>query len=527
MPPPARPLEIAGAAARLNRGFLDALRRFARAAGPAIEQLQRRFQAGLGRRGMGEREAAAIAAVTPGALAAHLQQGRDGAALMEEIQYRGRRLAKLGLLPAEVSAALRCYDRLLGRWLRRLETRRPGRFDGPLGQLSFLVLLNLNEAYFRVREAESRAFFDLFRAEAEGGPESVLLERFLSVLAEYAGAREARVFLRDGPPDGQRAPWVAGRLGEAVCFNPAASDHPLMEPAWRRWCRTCWSIPLRPGGALRGVIQLGFPKEYEWLPRERELMLAASEMCSQAYERARLLDDLARGREQIRQLAAHMIEVEEAERRRISRELHDEAGQSLLCMRLQLEMIEQGLPPGAAAIRHRLAGVRELAENTIVEIRRLIAALSPSILERLGLASALRQLGAQFLRLYPCRFKLKIPPRLELPRNVEIVVYRLAQEILSNTAKYSSASNVNLSFEVADGILRMHAEDDGAGFDYESACAKQDCYGLAGLRERVALLGGNMQLDSVVRKPGRARRRKGGQSAGGTRIRIELPLAGA
>lgn len=496
--------------------------RFSRAIAPVVEDLQRRFQKELLRRGLDERESAALAAVTHGALAIHLCRGGDLAGFLEEIQYRGMRLAKMGLLPAEVSSALRRYDALLARRLRLLDPARFRRFEGPIGQFSFLVLLILNEAYYLVRESESRAFFELFRAETEGGPPGEMLSRFLGILAEYAGAREARVFLFEDDRAGEES-----GLHHAACFNPAVSEYPLMESGWRPWCRTCWSIPLRSDAALLGVIQLGFPKEYEWLPRERELMLAASERCGKALERARLLEDLARGREQIRQLAAHMIEVEESERSRISRELHDEAGQSLLYMRLQLEMIEQGLPPGSAALRARLAAVREIAENTIVEIRRLIAALSPSILDRMGLAAALRQLGARFLQLYPCRLRLKLPRRMALPRKVEIVVYRLAQEILNNIAKYSSASNVNLSVEVADGMLRMHAEDDGNGFDYQSACAKKDCFGLAGIRERVALLGGRMQLNSTMRKRGVARRRKAGRGPGGTQIFIELPLAGS
>ena len=81
-------------------------------------------------------------------------------------------------------------------------------------------------------------------------------------------------------------------------------------------------------------MQFGFSKPYEWLPREQELLAAAAERCLMAAEKARLMEDLAAREEQVRQLAEHMLHVEEMERRRISRELHDEAGQSLLCIRL-------------------------------------------------------------------------------------------------------------------------------------------------------------------------------------------------
>ena len=95
-------------------------------------------------------------------------------------------------------------------------------------------------------------------------------------------------------------------------------------------------------------MQFGFSKTYEWLPREQELLAAAAERCLMAAEKQRLMEDLAQREEQVRRLAEHMLHVEEMERRRISRELHDEAGQSLLCIRLQMELMEQALPEAKA-----------------------------------------------------------------------------------------------------------------------------------------------------------------------------------
>lgn len=273
------------------------------------------------------------------------------------------------------------------------------------------------------------------------------------------------------------------------------------------------------------------------------MLLAAGERCWMAAEKARLMDDLARREEQVRRLAEHMVEVEEAERRRISRELHDEAGQSLLCVRLQMEMLEQDLPVEAAGIRHRLSSLREMTEHTIIEIRRLIAALSPAILEQMGLAAALRQLVGRFRGIHSAQVHLDLPRRLDLPKKVEQIVYRLVQEIFNNIAKYSLASSVNLSLETADGRLRLKVEDDGVGFDVDEAFSRSNCFGLSGLRERVALLGGLLELKSLRRRSGDGRgsediailgrmgeaiqHGEGGQigeNRPGTAIRIELPL---
>ena len=161
----------------------------------------------------------------------------------------------------------------------------------------------------------------------------------------------------------------------------------LLEPAWKDQFQTVWSIPLAAGGRTAGVMQFGFSKSYEWLPREQELLAAAAERCLMAAEKARLMEDLAAREEQVRQLAEHMLHVEEMERRRISRELHDEAGQSLLCIRLQMELLEQAMPSEHAEWIGKLQEARDLTERTILEMRRLIAALSPAVLEQLGLGS--------------------------------------------------------------------------------------------------------------------------------------------
>src|SRR6202158_4522217 len=181
-------------------------------------------------------------------------------------------------------------------------------------------------------------------------------------------------------------------------------------------------------------MQFGFAKSYEWLPREQELLAAAAERCLMAAEKAKLMEDLAASEEQIRQLAEHMLHVEEMERRRISRELHDEAGQSLLCIRLQMELLENSIPPTPEHSEwiSKLKEARDLTERTILEMRRLIAALSPAVLEQLGLGAALRQLVNRFQRLQTCRVKLQLSKMGMLPQQLEIISYRLVQECFNN-----------------------------------------------------------------------------------------------
>jgi signal transduction histidine kinase len=292
----------------------------------------------------------------------------------------------------------------------------------------------------------------------------------------------------------------------------------VLDRGWAKTYEVVWSIPLLMDGEHLGVMQFAFDRQVEWLPRDEDFLTAAGERCLVAAEKQRLVEHLAAREQQIRDLAERMLHVEEEERRRISRELHDEAGQSLVCIRLQIEMLEQSLPEDAAEWRSKLAEARDLTEKTILDMRRLIADLSPAVLEQLGLGAALRQLVTRFRRSYPCQVNLKIGNFDGLPKKLEIIVYRLVQECCTNIAKHSSATRVNILVSSADGVLRLQVRDNGVGFKMAD---RKESFGLSGIRERVALLGGKFEAVSYPRNGGdtnKARRT-------GTEIRIELPIA--
>jgi signal transduction histidine kinase len=154
--------------------------------------------------------------------------------------------------------------------------------------------------------------------------------------------------------------------------------------------------------------------------------------------------------------------------------------------------------------------MRELTEHTIIEIRRIIAALSPAVLEHLGLAAALRQLTNRFRSLYPGRVRLQISASLpRLSRETETTAYRLVQECYHNIAKHSKAATVNISLRSTDELLRLSVNDDGIGFETGKAPGRNST-GLTGMQERVALLGGRFQIRSRLHY--------------GTTIRADLPL---
>jgi signal transduction histidine kinase len=186
-----------------------------------------------------------------------------------------------------------------------------------------------------------------------------------------------------------------------------------------------------------------------------------------------------------------------------------------------MELLEHSMPGENAEWLARLREAREMTEHTILEMRRLIAALSPAVLEQLGLGAALRQLVNRFRRLHPCRVKLHLSRLGPIPQKTEIILYRLVQECCNNVGKHSSATNVNISASSADGLVRLTVEDDGIGFNVDEALARRDSFGLAGMRERVALLGGRFEVKSW---PSAANGAGGKRTNKGTRISITLPL---
>lgn len=394
--------------------------------------------------------------------------------LLEQTQYNSRRLAKLGI-PAETVVA---------------ELARQGRPQADLLQIALVI----NRSYAEVRESEVLVLEELFQAEHASSDLSGTLSRFRDALQRYARATRAQIHFPIELPAPLRKP---------LCFRTKPRDRRVLEPSWK--VATCWSVPL----GSRGVIQLGFDRDYPWLHRERELLGIAAQRCLAAAEKARLVEELRRREEEVRRLARHVVEVEEMERRRISRDLHDEAGQSLLCIRLNLETLERAVSGEAQA---RLRETRELTERTVNEIRRLLSALNPEALEKLGLGAAIRQIAQRLRGVVDIETIVKVGPLPEIPARVQLVAYRLAQECIQNAARHSQAKKLTVLVNHADGFLKARIEDDGRGLNPDEDARKSGSFGLAGMRERAELLGGSFQIISPVRR-GR-----------GTAVLFELPI---
>jgi signal transduction histidine kinase len=202
------------------------------------------------------------------------------------------------------------------------------------------------------------------------------------------------------------------------------------------------------------------------------------------------------------------------ERNRLAREIHDTLAQGLTALTLQLEMADALLDDAPERARGSIQRALQLARANLQEARRSVLDLRAAPLEGLSLPEALEQLAEEFARDHgvPCATTIQ-GLQGRLPARLETGLYRLAQEALANAAKHARPSRVGVRLEQRGGLLELVVEDDGVGFDPDLpvGAGPHGGFGLAGMRERAALLGGQLALDSA---PGR-----------GTRVVVRVPVA--
>lgn len=226
-------------------------------------------------------------------------------------------------------------------------------------------------------------------------------------------------------------------------------------------------------------------------------------------ERTRELEEARVAQEE---LLRKVISAQEEERKRIARELHDETSQALAALTMALDAtLASGDEEQKKA---KLAGMKVLALQTLEGVHRMIFDLRPSLLDDLGLLPALRWYAESRLSPLGVKVHLEIPEAdRRLPPQMETVLFRIAQEAITNICKHAHASNAMISVEFQDSHLLMEIEDDGQGFDVAEMSRAQDItrgLGLVGMRERTALLGGSATIQSEL--------------GSGTRVAIWVPL---
>ncbi|MDH7487702.1 MAG: PAS domain-containing protein [Anaerolineae bacterium] len=316
------------------------------------------------------------------------------------------------------------------------------------------------------------------------------------------------------PLDGERGITVAvARSGQPITLPDVSQDPRYVNGGTATRSELC--VPLKVAGRVIGVLNAESEHLDAFGPGDRQLMEALADATAIALENARLLEAVTTHREELQRLSAQLMHAQEEERKHISQELHDEIGQSLTAIRINVATMKEQLPAEASpTVREQLEETLMLADETLERVREMSRSLRPSMLDDVGLPFALRWHVNRYARRVDLEVALEMVGLEErLPPEVETVLYRLVQEALNNIAKHAQASQVHIRLERHNGTVYASIEDNGRGFDMQSLARRKPAergIGLLGMRERVASVGGRFRIHS---SPGQ-----------GTRVSAEIPL---
>ena len=273
-------------------------------------------------------------------------------------------------------------------------------------------------------------------------------------------------------------------------------------------------VPIYLFGRLQGVIcheHVGPIRR--WTEDEQMFAVAVSNLVALAYEqgeRRRAEEQLQQSQDRLRSLTARLESVREDERIRIAREIHDELGQALTGVKLELSLLRDQMPEGRPALLATLESISKLVDTTIQSVRRIATELRPVVLDQLGLIPAIEWQAREFQSRAGIQCTLDIYLRsVSLSQVGSTAMFRIFQEILTNVARHARASAVNITLQEQAGTLVLEVRDNGRGVS-DAELADPKSLGLVGMRERALLLGGETTINGT---PGK-----------GTTVKVRIPL---
>ena len=456
----------------------------------------------------------------------------DFASFYESLQHFGKRLAKLKVSARAVARSLQIYQDLIDSYLERIfPPDQLPQVMAAMETLSWASYVAVSAAYADAQKIEAETLLSVLDAELSAGNLNALLERVLEIATHTFNANLGLILLKDadqqllrvqaqvGFPDALDGLSSETPIGEGFAGKIALTGEPAILPDLRTFsdilgpflqgrAKALWGVPLKSNDVVIGVLVIGFSRPYDWLPTERDLLRAVADRSALAIDRAGMTDALRERETRIAELSGHLLRVQEEERKRISRELHDETGQGLMVIRLYLGMLESSV--SARNARLKIRETLEVVDRTIEGIRRIIGRLSPLVLQELGLIAAVRKEAKDLAKNAGVKARVTVSPDFgRLPPALETAIYRIVQEALHNVAKHASATTVTIDLKQEGELVKLAVEDDGVGILSKPKAARQT-FGLTGMRERMANVGGKMRVSSTRGK--------------GTRIEVSAPV---
>lgn len=349
---------------------------------------------------------------------------------------------------------------------------------------------------------------------------TALLARPLTLPAVRGSALYLRETGRFERGAGQIADWtgrppedrVAAALQVTISTGrpQVTDDRPLIPGERRDAIAYVAVLPVFTGTEASGALVLTGDARDPFTALDDDFLQALGRQVGAALANADLHERLQARTVELAHLSARMLEQHEEERRRLSRELHDETAQVFSAVKMELELLRGQVPDIAAPRLERLLG---LVDKGIRGIRSVVNDLRPSLLDDLGLLPALRSLVADFSERSAIRITLDAPPGLPpLSKDAELAVFRALQEALSNVVRHANAKAVSVQIAVRGRALALVVADDGSGpHTTDTALLEREGHmGLTGMRERLAALGGSVRFE--------------GQPGAGARVEVQVPL---
>ena len=346
-----------------------------------------------------------------------------------------------------------------------------------------------------------------------GGRESDVLARLLERPLTLPGVRGSAVVLTDGGParfaagTGLCATWAGSEPRGAAALalaraveegRPALARDELRSKGREDSYSYATALPILQGAKVTGAMLIVGDARDPFAALDDRFLVALGQQVGAALESADLYRRLAERTHEFERLAARMVQQHETERRRLSRELHDETGQVFSAVRLKLGVLQEEAP---AEVAERLGDALTLMDTGIRSIRNVTNALRPSLLDDLGLLVALRALVADFGEQTGLFTRVRAPDELPaLSDEAEVALFRALQEGLSNVARHADAKSVTVRLSLRDGQVVLGVRDDGRGppgnplEEFE----RRGHMGLAGMRERITALGGTVSLNGAA-----------------------------
>jgi len=310
---------------------------------------------------------------------------------------------------------------------------------------------------------------------------------------------------------------ITGYSQEELLRLTPEQNRALVHPDDRR------KLPSRTGGGMIHEVRAGAPsfrlrrRDGSWRDLETQMHPVEYQGASAFQVTYRDVSEVKAARDalddthrKMRNLASHLLRVREEERRKIAQEIHDELGQTLAALKMDLHWLKKKLRGRSDAVDLRVASTIELGEQAIGVVQRISSDLRPKMLDDLGLEPALDWLASDFARRQQvaCSVTVDVPAGL-IGGNTATVLYRVVQEALSNVGRHSLARRARILLERVDGYIQLSVEDDGIGITPAQGAAA-DAFGIIGMHERVEGLGGTVIVS--------------GQPGKGTTVSARIPL---